>query len=230
MPELELTAGTIEYEDTGGPGPTLVFLHGVAMNSSLWRNVVPALRVDYRCVLPTWPLGGHRRAMRADADLALLGQVKLVAEFLEALDLSDVTIVQNDWGGAQLMINLGLTGRVGRMVLCSCEAFDNYPPGLPGRNLALAAKLPGGLFALAQPLRIRALRRLPVSFGWMSKRPVPDEVMDAWLEPLLTSREIRRDLRKYVGHCRAGASCASGLSASASSTGRCSSCGHPRIA
>ncbi len=199
MPELELTAGTIEYEDTGGPGPALVFLHGVAMNSSLWRNVVPALRSDHRCLTPTWPLGGHRRPMRDDADLTLFGQVRLVAEFLEALDLSDVTIVQNDWGGAQFLINLGLTARVGRLVLCSCEAFDNYPPGLPGRNLALAAQVPGGLFALAQPLRIRALRRLPVAFGWMSKRPVPDDVMDAWLAPLLTRREIRRDLRKYVG-------------------------------
>jgi hypothetical protein len=28
MPEVELSAGTIEYEDTGGDGPALILLHG----------------------------------------------------------------------------------------------------------------------------------------------------------------------------------------------------------
>jgi len=32
----------------------------------------------------------------------------------------------------------------------------------------------------------------------MSKRPVPDEVMDGWFRPLQTQGEIRRDLRKYA--------------------------------
>jgi len=32
--EVELSAGTIEYEDSGGDGPALVFLHGVAMAGS----------------------------------------------------------------------------------------------------------------------------------------------------------------------------------------------------
>jgi len=173
-------------------------LHGVAMDRSLWRHLVADLRSHYRCITPTLPLGGHRRPMRPDADLSLRGQVRLVAEFLERLGLSDVTLVGNDWGGAQLLVSERRTERVGRLVLCPCEAFDNYPPGLPGRNLELAGKLPGGLNALLQPLRLRPLRRLPLAFGWMSKRPVPDEIMDAWLRPLLTQRAIRRDLLKYV--------------------------------
>ena len=64
--------------------------------------------------------------------------------------------------------------------------------------MAFAARWPGGLFALVQPLRLRALRRLPLAFGWMVKRPIPHAVTDAWLRPLLTQREIRRDLTKYV--------------------------------
>jgi hypothetical protein len=31
MNQIELSAGTIEYEDTGGDGPTLVLLHGLLM-------------------------------------------------------------------------------------------------------------------------------------------------------------------------------------------------------
>jgi pimeloyl-ACP methyl ester carboxylesterase len=99
MPEVELSAGTIEYEDTGGDGPVLVLLHGVSMDGSLWRNVVADLREDHRCVIPTLPLGSHRRPMRPDADLSLPGMVRLVAEFLEGLDLKGVTLVGNDWEG-----------------------------------------------------------------------------------------------------------------------------------
>ncbi len=198
MSEVELSAGTIEYEDTGGGGAAVVLLHGLAMDGSLWRHVVADLRSDYRCVVPTLPLGGHRRPMRPDADLSPRGIARLVAEFLERLDLRDVTLVGNDWGGAQLLIAEGRAERVGRLVLASCEAFDNFPPGLPGRAVWLAAKLPGGLNALAQPLRLRPLRRLPIAFGWMSKRPVPHDVMDAWLRPVLTQKDIRRDLIKYL--------------------------------
>ncbi|QYJ15557.1 Haloalkane dehalogenase [Rubrobacter xylanophilus DSM 9941] len=196
--EVELSAGTVEYEDTGGDGPVLVLLHGLAQNGSVWRNVVADLRGDHRCIVPTLPLGGHRRPMRPDADLSMRGLSRLVAEFLERLDLRDVTLVENDWGGAHLLVTERGGERVARLVLTSCEAFDNYPPGLPGRAVWLAAKVPGGLNAMVQPLRLRPLRRLPFAFGWMSKRPVPDEVMDGWLRPLLTRSEVRRDLRKYL--------------------------------
>jgi pimeloyl-ACP methyl ester carboxylesterase len=198
MREVELSAGTIEYEDTGGEGPVLVLLHGLAQNGTLWRNVVSDLREGHRCVVPTLPLGGHRRPMRPDADLSMHGISRLVAEFMERLDLRAVTLVENDWGGAHLLVSERGGERIARLVLTSCEAFDNYPPGLPGRAVWLAAKVPGGLNAMVQPLRLRPLRRLPFAFGWMSKRPVPDEVMDEWLEPMITRREIRHDLRKYL--------------------------------
>lgn len=197
MPEVELSAGTIEYEDTGGDGPVIVLLHGLVMDGSVWRHVVRELRDDFRCVVPTLPLGAHRRPMRPDADLSLGGHARLLAELIERLDLRDVTLVQNDIG-----IGLVLAGqnpeRIARLVLASCEAFDNYPPGLPGRVVTLAAKIPGGLNALVQPMRLRPLRRLPVALGWMSKRPIPHEITDAWLQPLLSRHEIRRDLAKYL--------------------------------
>jgi pimeloyl-ACP methyl ester carboxylesterase len=123
---------------------------------------------------------------------------RLVAEFLEKLDLRGVTLVGNDWGGAQLLVSEGIDERVGRLVLTSCEAFDNYPPGVPGRALAQAASIPGGTYLAFQSLRLRPLRRLPMTWGWMSKRPIPNEVMDEWFRPLLTNQEIRRDLRKYA--------------------------------
>jgi pimeloyl-ACP methyl ester carboxylesterase len=204
MPEVQLSAGTIEYEDTGGDGPVLVLTHGLVMDGSVWREVVADLRSDYRCVLPTLPLGAHRRPMREDADLSMSGIARLLTEFLERLDLRDVTLVPNDWGGPLLLASNGAVERIGRLVVTSCEAFDNVPPGLPGHAIALAARLPGGVNAALQPLRLRPLRRLPLTFGLMSKRPVPAGLMDGWLEPALTQRAIRRDLAKYATSARQG--------------------------
>ncbi|HLU56817.1 MAG TPA: alpha/beta hydrolase [Pseudonocardia sp.] len=197
MAEIELSAGTIEYTDTGGDGPVLVFLHGVAIAPSVWRHVVRELSGEYRCVLPHLPLGSHRRPMRPDADLSLAGLAGLIGEFLERLDLRDVTLVQNDWGGAQVLVAHGGAQRVARMVLVACEAFDNYPPGIPGRALVAVTRIPGALALLGQLLRFRAVRRAPGGWGWMSKRPVPDDVMDEWFRPLREQAGVRRDLTAY---------------------------------
>jgi pimeloyl-ACP methyl ester carboxylesterase len=53
-----------------------------------------------------------------------------------------------------------------------------------------------------QAMRLRPLRRLPISFGWMAKRPLPDELMDRWLRSLQAQRGVRRDLRKYASSAR----------------------------
>ena len=173
MPTVELAAGTIEDQDTGG-GPVVVLLHGLAMNGSLWRHVVCELGGDHRCVVPTLPLGGHRRPMRADADLSPRGIGRLEAQFLEAFDLRELTLVGND-SGLFLFVTAQCPRRISRLVVTSCEAFENFPPRLPGRAVALAGRLPGGLNALVQPSRLRMLRRLPVVLTWMAKRPVPDD-------------------------------------------------------
>ena len=99
MGEIKLSAGTIEYEDTGGDGPALVLLGGLLMDASLWEEVIGELSAEYRCVAPTLPMRAHRHAMQADADLSPRGLARLVAELLERLDLDDVTLVGNDTGG-----------------------------------------------------------------------------------------------------------------------------------
>jgi pimeloyl-ACP methyl ester carboxylesterase len=189
---VELSAGTIEYEDTGAGAP-LVLLHGLLMDATLWRATIAALSADHRCIAPTLPLGAHRLAMRPDADLSLPAVARLVAELLDRLDLHDVTLVGNDTGGALVQLLMAQSSpRVGRVVLVSCDAFDNFPPGLTGRTLMLTGKLPAGLFgAFMQQMRLRAVRRLPIAFGWLTKRG--DAATAGWIRPILTRPEIRRD-------------------------------------
>ena len=192
------TAAGLMYSDTGGDGPVVVLLHGVLMNGTLWDAVVGGLGDRYRVIVPELPFGAHTTPMPDGADLSLPALATMIAEFLTELDLHHVTLVCNDWGGAQLVISPGGTDRVASLVLVSCEAFDNYPPGLAGRLLCLNAALPGGTFLTAQLLRPRWIRHLPVTFGALSKRRVPDDLFRSWIHPLRHNRKVRRDLTKYL--------------------------------
>jgi pimeloyl-ACP methyl ester carboxylesterase len=193
MNEIELSAGTIEYTDSGGDGPVVVLLHGLMMDAALWDGPIGGLSPGHRCVAPTLPLGAHRHPMRDGADLSLPGIAGLVTEFLDRLDLRDVTLVGNDTGGAlvQLLMRDG-DPRVGRVVLVSCDAFDNFPPGLTGKTLVATGRLPAPVFGLfMQQMRLRAVRRLPIAFGWLTRRG--DAATARWMKPVLTSAPIRRD-------------------------------------
>jgi pimeloyl-ACP methyl ester carboxylesterase len=194
---IQVPAGVIEYDEAGS-GPPVVLLHGLLMDHTLWDRVLPLLPAGFRYVRPVLPLGAHRRPMHPGADLTLPGQVQLVADVLDALGLEDVTLVHSDWGGALLLTARRLDHRVARQVILPCEAFDNFPPGLPGRMVALAVRLPGGLQLAARQLRVGWLRRLPLLYGQMARRPVPDELMRRWTEPVLTNPEVRRDLLTYA--------------------------------
>lgn len=197
MPFIELSAGSIEYEDSGGQGPVVVMTGGMPMGATLWGGVVKQLAPSHRCVVPTMAWGAHRRAMRPDADLSLSGHARILGEFIERLELPDVTLVEVDTPMSQVLA-AERPDLIGRLVICSCEAFDNYPPGLPGRMVGLIGRLPGGINFVMQQMRFKPLRRSPLTFGRMSRRPISDAVSDPWFASLVRDRAVRRDLTKYV--------------------------------
>ncbi|MEU7785291.1 alpha/beta fold hydrolase [Amycolatopsis sp. NPDC049159] len=195
---VRLPAGEVRYFERGSGAP-VVFVHGVLTNAELWRKVVPDIAAaGFRCLAPDLPLGAHDLPMRADADLSPTGNADVIAGFLEALDLRDVTLVANDTGGALTQIVLSRRPeRVGRVVLTPSDCFEYFFPPI-FKALPPIARIPGSMAVLGQLLRIRALYRLPLLFGWVTKRPLPDAVAQAYLGQLRKSAGVRRDLRKLL--------------------------------
>jgi pimeloyl-ACP methyl ester carboxylesterase len=193
MAEVQIPQGTIRYREQG-TGEPVVLVHGLLNNGLLWREVADELAKDFRVISPDWPLGSQELPMKEGTDLSPPGLAAIVAAFLEALDLRDVTLVGNDTGGAisQLVV-VNHPGRVGRLVLTPCDAYDNFLPPM-FRPLQLAARVPGAVWLIAQSLRPRPARRLPFAFGWLSKRPLARDVSDAFLAPALGDRRIRREV------------------------------------
>jgi pimeloyl-ACP methyl ester carboxylesterase len=196
MPELTLPQGTLHYRDSG-EGPPVVFLHGLLVDGEVWRKVTPLLDGEHRSIVPDLPLGSHRIALNPDADITPAGVAQLVGDFIAALDLTDVTLVGNDTGGAiSQLVALDHGERVGRLVLTNCDCFEVFPPKefVP---MVKAARVPGALYAAMQPMRTARARRLPMAYGSLAQE-IPDEVTGAWIQPFLDDADIRRDAAAFM--------------------------------
>jgi pimeloyl-ACP methyl ester carboxylesterase len=193
MPEIQLSQGTIHYRDQG-TGPVVVPIHGVLVNGTVWDRVVPALSGGMRVVVPDLPLGSHSAPMNDNADLSPLGLARLIAEFLERLELDDVTLVGNDTGGALCqLVAVHHPERVGRLVLTNCDAFENFPPATFRLAMRALGRVPGAVAALEFMGRSSTLRRRSMALMPLTVEPVPDSMLKAWISPL-RDRRVRRDL------------------------------------
>jgi pimeloyl-ACP methyl ester carboxylesterase len=196
MNEVQLPQGTIRYREQG-TGEPIVLVHGLLTNGELWREVIPRLAADFRVIAPDWPLGSHRVPLQAGADLSPLGVARLIADFMARLELERVTLVGNDTGGAMCqLVAVHHPERLGRLVLTPCDAYEEFPPKafVP---LMAAARVPGAIFAILQSLRVPAARRLPLAYGWVSKR-ADAQLTRSWIEPALQSAAIRRDAASFL--------------------------------
>jgi pimeloyl-ACP methyl ester carboxylesterase len=121
----------IDYTDTGS-GRTVLFVHGVYVTGALWNDVIAELGQGFRCITPTWPLGAHSTSTDG-ADLGAEAAARRIVGFMEALDLTDVTVVANDTGGGLVLASLGMpaldTSRIARLVLTNCDSYEHFPPG-----------------------------------------------------------------------------------------------------
>ncbi|WP_306318189.1 MULTISPECIES: alpha/beta fold hydrolase [unclassified Streptomyces] len=199
---VDLSVGPIAYEDSGGDGTPVVLLHGLAQNGSVWRHVVEELGASFRCIVPHLPYGSQHTPLNPGAQVTPHSVALLIGEFADTLKLGDDTVfVENDAGRLQ-QLAAERPDRVGRMVIAGCEAFDNYPPGSPGKMLTVLSRVPGGIPFLIRTLSVRPLRRMPgTGYAVMSRRPVPHELIDDWIAPL---RENPAPRALFLHYLRSG--------------------------
>jgi pimeloyl-ACP methyl ester carboxylesterase len=203
MTSVDLPHGTLHYYEAGS-GPPIVFLHGYLQGANLWGPVVHLLNHEFRCIGPELPFGAHPTPMRPDADLTTAGLGRLVADFLQALDLREVILVGNDSGGAIAQVVAAChPQRLGGLVLASCDAFDNHPPKL-FRPLITAARI-GLLTPLLASLKARPARSLPSAYGWLTHGQPPHELIDGWVANYVADQGVRRDTRRLFAALGDGA-------------------------
>lgn len=191
----------MELRDTGGDGAPVLFLHGALVDGSLWDAVVDRLP-GRRCLVPTLPLGSHREPVADRSTLTPAGVAGRIADLIASLEADDLTVVANDTGGALLQLVLASRPEgIARAIFTPSDALDVFPPWM-FQPLFKSGVSPYALAAFLAPLRISpAAGRLPIAFGWLSKR-VTNEQIRRWTAPALGSFEIVRDAAHFLRACR----------------------------
>lgn len=192
---VDLAQGRIAYRDLG-EGEPILFVHGLLVDGRLWDGVAERLAASFRCLVVDWPMGSHKSAMEASADLSPPGMVDVIVAFCDALSLERVTVVGNDSGGAiSQMLTASHPERVERLILTNCDMFERFPP-FPFSLMGPIARMPGGMELLAAPFRIGAVRR--ATYSLLTKHAIPRELVDDWLAPTLSDPAVKRDAGKLT--------------------------------
>jgi pimeloyl-ACP methyl ester carboxylesterase len=192
--ELRLRGGTLAYWEAGS-GPPLLFVHGVFVNHLLWSKLVPLLADRYRCIAPDWPLGSH--SIPFGSPLTPFGVADMIGELSDELGLDKPTLVGNDTGGA--LCQMAVVRRpdlASRMVLTNCDAYDKFPPQ-PFTYLRYVPRIPGAISLLANSMRLRVNRRLPIAYGGLAKR-LPRDIEEAFVRPVIGNKGVRADIAGFL--------------------------------
>lgn len=91
--------GRMHTIDTGGDGETLVMLHGEPSWCYLYRHIIHALPDDYRCIAPDLMGFGRSDKPTKIEDHDYDFHYDALSHFVTTLDLRDITLVVQDWGG-----------------------------------------------------------------------------------------------------------------------------------
>ena len=194
--ELQLKGGPMRVFEAGA-GEPIVFVHGALVNANLWRKVVPRLSPDFRCITLDMPLGSHELPV-PDADLSIPGIADMIADAIAELGLESPTIVGNDSGGGLTQIALSRhPDLAGRVVLTSCDAYENFPPRF-FRILLWPTRFPALARVLFASLRIRALRSTPLAFGWLMRSKLDPIAGDSYILPILTEKASGADFARII--------------------------------
>ena len=195
---VEIPSGRISYLEQGS-GPVALFVHGVLLNSYLWRHQLAGLSDIRRCIAVDLLAHGDTE-IAPDQDVSVAANARMLREFLDALAIDQVDLVGNDSGGGIAQIFAALNPeRVRSLTLTNCDTHDNWPPEAFKPFLAMAAS--GGLSGtLNAMLSDKQVYRSAGALGPAYEHPeqVSDDTIETYLRPLVRSERRTHDLKRFL--------------------------------
>lgn len=92
---VDVLGSKIHYLEQG-EGDPILFLHGMPTSSYVWRNILPALSDQARCIAPD--LIGMGRSDKPDIEYRVFDHIKYIDEFIATMGLKNITLVLHGWG------------------------------------------------------------------------------------------------------------------------------------
>lgn len=177
---FESPVGPVHYVDEGA-GPPILFLHGNATWSFLYRGIIIRLKRRFRCVATDYP--GFGLSVRPERyGYTPAEHAEVVSALVRRLDLTNLTIMGQDWGGPiGMRVALDNLERMRALVMGNTFYF-------PPDTFAMKAF---SYVMSSEPMQRQILRRnilveklVPMAV----KHPLADEVMHHYREALPTPK------------------------------------------
>ena len=191
-------SGLVAYAEQG-EGPVALFVHGVLLNSHLWRHQLAHLSDIRRCIAPDLLAHGATEVAK-EGDVSVTANARMLKELLDALKIDQVDLVGNDSGGGIAQIFAAThPERVRSLTLTDCDTHDNWPPEAFKPFLAMAAA--GGLRdALNAMLNDKSIYRSPEALGPAYEDPaaLSDADIESYLRPLVSTEQRLKDFERFL--------------------------------
>jgi haloalkane dehalogenase len=151
---LEQDGLRMHYVDEGDGDPVLL-LHGEPTWAYLYRKVIPELTPGARVLAPD-SFGFGRSDKPVDRSwYSYDAHSAAIARFVEELDLSDITVVMQDWGGPiGFRLAVERSERVSRLVVLNTGIYSGRPPGETWLRFRQLVRRTGTDFQAGQLIRI----------------------------------------------------------------------------
>ena len=121
MPIAEINRQGLFFEDSGGDGPALVFMHGFLMDHRMFDPQVAALAANYRCV--RWDARGFGQTRWDGEPFSLHDSARDCIGLMDHLGIDRATLVGMSQGGyCALRVALRHPDRVRALVLMSTRS------------------------------------------------------------------------------------------------------------
>jgi len=194
---VDTPSGRIAYAEAG-TGPVALFVHGVLVNSHIWRHQLAHLSDIRRCIAIDTLAHGATEVSDAQ-DVSTVAQATMLAQFLDALKIDKVDLVGNDGGGAVCQIfAVNNPHRIRSLTLTDCDTHDNWPPEAFQGFVDMVAA--GGLRdTLRAMLDDKNVFRNALGPCYENAAAVTDETIDAYLQPYFSTPNRVRGLERFVG-------------------------------
>jgi haloalkane dehalogenase len=182
--QAEIDGATVNYVDEGS-GPPLLLMHGNPTWSFLYRDIITGLRDSYRCIAPDYPGFGLSRAGPGYGYTAA-EHAGVVEKLVLQLDLTDVTMMVQDWGGpVGFAVATRHPDRFTAFVIGNTWAWPKSDPGTQIFSRLLGGPI-GGYLILQRNFFVEKI--VP---GNVKLKKLPPEVMDAYRGPFPTPESRR---------------------------------------
>jgi haloalkane dehalogenase len=181
----------MHYVDEG-EGPPVLLLHGEPTWSYLYRGVIPQLAQTARCIAPDYFGFGRSDKPLDRAWYSYDSHLESLARLVDALDLSGLTVVMQDWGGPLGMrLAVERPERVARMVVMNTGIFSGRPPSETWLRFRDLVRRTGGDFQPGALIRATCTTQLEddVAAAYDAPFPTPESKTGVLMFPELVPTE-----------------------------------------